>query len=159
MSDKCIFSHTKRRFFLRKIHYSGKMDPIFLIQPCHILMRVPCQNLRFHRHMSCMVFFVCVKWFEWGVVIRFVDVDGIVDHHSLNFLFIINRNSHIKILALYFYTHVVDPISERITAKILFLSTLTSKLVYSTTDIKRTRVLFRDFLNRRRTTVQSTVVV
>ena len=42
----------------------------------------------FQRHI--MVFFM-LKWFQlgWAVIVSFVDIGGMDDHHSLNLLFII----------------------------------------------------------------------
>jgi hypothetical protein len=36
--------------------------------------------------------FFSVSQVRWEVIVRFVDIDGIVDHHCLNFLFIIQYN-------------------------------------------------------------------
>jgi hypothetical protein len=33
-----------------------------------------------------MVFFFVLDGFRWEVSVHFVDIDGIVDHHCLNFL-------------------------------------------------------------------------
>ena len=30
----------------------------------------------------------CIQWARWEVIVLFVDIDGIIDHHCLNFLFI-----------------------------------------------------------------------
>ena len=54
-------------------------------------MPVPSQDLDFQCHMSW--FFFCVQW--WEVVVLFVDIGGIVDHHCLSFLFIITINTYI----------------------------------------------------------------
>jgi hypothetical protein len=50
-----------------------------------------------------MVFFSVFNYFNGEVVFRFVDIGGIVDHHCLNFLFIIisiNREAHLSMLCL-----------------------------------------------------------
>ena len=50
-------------------------------------MPVLSQDLDFNRHL--MVFFV-FNYFSWQVIVSFVDIGWIVDHHCLNFLFITN---------------------------------------------------------------------
>jgi hypothetical protein len=44
----------------------------------------------------------CVQWLQlrWEVIVGFVDIGGIDDHHCLNFLFI-NNNAHDKIVQIY----------------------------------------------------------
>ena len=44
----------------------------------------------------------CVQWVQlrWEVIVGFLDIGGIDDHHCLNFLFI-NNNAHDKIVLIY----------------------------------------------------------
>ena len=48
----------------------------------------PSQNQDFQRHMSWSFFFCVFNELMWEVIVRFVDVSGIVDHHGKNFLLI-----------------------------------------------------------------------
>jgi len=49
------------------------------------------QNLNFQRHRSW--FFAAFNYLNGDVIIRFVDIGAIADHHCLDFLFrIINEN-------------------------------------------------------------------
>jgi hypothetical protein len=41
-----------------------------------------------HFYAYVVVYF-CVRLFEVGCFVRFIDIGGIVDHHCLSFLFII----------------------------------------------------------------------
>ena len=55
--------------------------------PATFLVSVPSQDLDFQHHMSCL--FLVFSERRWKVFVCFVDIGGIVDHHCLNFLFII----------------------------------------------------------------------
>ena len=48
----------------------------------HVL-HIPSQDINYKRHMSWFFMFSCLRWY---VVVRFVDIGGIVDHHYLNSL-------------------------------------------------------------------------
>ena len=56
-------------------------------QSHHIAMLAPIQDLDFKHHISC--FFVFSE-LRSEVIVCFVDIGGIVDHHYLNFLLIIH---------------------------------------------------------------------
>jgi hypothetical protein len=52
----------------------------------------PMSDLDFQRHVF---FFFCVfSEYVWEVIVRFVDIGWIVDHHCLNFLFLSNLKFH-----------------------------------------------------------------
>ena len=51
----------------------------------NICMPVPRQGLYFKRHMSCP--FLC-SVSDGEMIVRFVDIGGIVDNHCINFLFV-----------------------------------------------------------------------
>ena len=46
---------------------------------------VPSQDLNLHSHMSLYLLYSVI--FKSEVIVRFVDIDGIVYHHGLNFFF------------------------------------------------------------------------
>lgn len=48
----------------------------------------PSQDLDFNRHMP-LIFFLHFQWVEVRLVFRFFDIGGTVDHHCLNYLFLI----------------------------------------------------------------------
>ena len=56
----------------------------YSIQPRHILCFVPSKNLDFQRHLSWSLFMV--NELRWEVIVHSVDIDGVVDHHCINFL-------------------------------------------------------------------------
>ena len=61
-------------------------DSIIQFNPATFCVPVPSQDLNFERHMSWS-FFVLSEW-RGEMIVGFVDIGGIVDHHCLNFLFI-----------------------------------------------------------------------
>jgi hypothetical protein len=54
--------------------------------PCRTTWMIHVYGLDFQHHMSWSLF--CSVSERWEVIVRFIDIDGIVDHHWLNFLFI-----------------------------------------------------------------------
>ena len=52
------------------------------------------------------VFFFTVGEFRWGVIVRFVDIGGSVDHHLLSFLFIIITMVHEFNTYIFFYKKI-----------------------------------------------------
>ena len=82
------------RFGLFKVQvYEGFYCTFFLalqIKFCkNILVPVPSQELDFQRHMSWSFLFFVFNELRREVIVRFVDISWIVDHHSLSFLTII----------------------------------------------------------------------
>ena len=75
---------------LLEIEFSrGKgWDHINRFNPTTFFVPVPSQDLDFKCHMSWS-FFLCSLSSGWKVIVPFVDIGGIDDHHCLNFLFII----------------------------------------------------------------------
>jgi len=53
---------------------------------------VPSKYLVFQRYMSWSLLYLVIL--RWEVVVCFVDINGIVDHHDLSFIYIIT--SHIE---------------------------------------------------------------
>jgi hypothetical protein len=51
------------------------------------------------RHTPC---FFCILWVQlrWELIVRFVDIGGIDDHHCLNFLFIRKNTNHRSSMAI-----------------------------------------------------------
>jgi len=65
-------------------------------------VHVPSHELDFQRHMSWSV--LCSV--RWEVIVHFVDIGGIVDHHCLNLLFINYYNLHKEHFIYIFYINL-----------------------------------------------------
>ena len=70
-----------------------RFNPVTFLCPSQIMTRISIVRRR--------VFFM-FSGFIWGVIVRFADIDGIVDHHCLNFLFI-NFIAIISLCYLFFF--------------------------------------------------------
>ena len=65
---------------------SGGWNPINQSNPATMFATVPNQDLDFQPHIYIVVFFI-FNDFRREMIVRFVDIGGIVDHHCLNFLY------------------------------------------------------------------------
>jgi hypothetical protein len=57
----------------------------------HIFVSVPSQDMDFQRHM--VWHFFAFNDLRWKIIVRFVDIGGIVDHHYSNIIIIYNGHT------------------------------------------------------------------
>ena len=88
--DVQTFIYTCARFHLSNLYLSNMLDlyQFGYIQPRHMFVPVTSQCLYFHWHESWSYFVFNVLSLE--VIVRLVDIGGIVDDNFVSFIFIIN---------------------------------------------------------------------
>jgi hypothetical protein len=74
-----------------------------------IFVIVPTQDYDFLRHISwfSLIFFLILNDLRWQKIVRFVDIGGIVDHHYLNFVFIMKKNHPFNFLKLLSHAMII----------------------------------------------------
>ena len=64
------------------------MNPLFIWQIFHVMVGIPLTSLTLQHFCACSGLFFVFDGLSWDVVVCFVNICGIVDHHCFNFLFI-----------------------------------------------------------------------